>query len=215
MVAHPAAARAVEVSQQQITGGADLGSTLPGSISGRVDDDETGNGAPYRDGEIGLGGFTVYADLNSDGRFEDGEPNRPDRRFRAVLHPRALPAGLRSPRRQAELLGADHARPAGGRHQRAVPHPRLRRVQLGGTDFGLIRPNYFAGRIYNDADASGSPDAGEAGLGGWLVFADTNGNGQEDTGEPYAVSGSSGNYPSASPSTGRSRSNSSSAPGGP
>jgi Tol biopolymer transport system component len=41
----------------------------------------------------------------------------------------------------------------------------------------------ISGRVFNDADGSGSPGAGESGIPFWTVFVDTNNNGQFDAGE--------------------------------
>jgi hypothetical protein len=50
-----------------------------------------------------------------------------------------------------------------------------------------------AGRVYDDANRSGAREPAEAGVGGVAVFADLNGNGAEDDGEPMAVtSGAAG-----------------------
>ena len=52
----------------------------------------------------------------------------------------------------------------------------------------------ISGVVYNDANSSAGRDQGEAGLSGWTVFADLNGNGQPDAGEPSAITGGDGSY---------------------
>ncbi|MCW2276516.1 Ca2+-binding RTX toxin-like protein/subtilisin family serine protease [Rhodoblastus acidophilus] len=51
-----------------------------------------------------------------------------------------------------------------------------------------------AGAIYNDLNANGVRDSGEAGLAGRVVFNDINNNGVRDAGEQYATTNASGNY---------------------
>jgi uncharacterized membrane protein len=57
------------------------------------------------------------------------------------------------------------------------------------TGSGSIR-----GTVFNDVDADGVLDAGEARLGGRTVFLDANHNGIKDAGERSTVSDASGNY---------------------
>jgi hypothetical protein len=55
-------------------------------------------------------------------------------------------------------------------------------------------PGTIAGQAYEDRNASGAKDAGEAGLAGRTVYIDANGNSQLDAGEVSAVSNAVGNY---------------------
>ncbi|MGB4710281.1 MAG: SdrD B-like domain-containing protein [Fuerstiella sp.] len=52
----------------------------------------------------------------------------------------------------------------------------------------------ISGRVFNDGNNNGIQDTGEAGLGGWTVYADVNLNGVLDFGEPAATTASNGNY---------------------
>ena len=68
-------------------------------------------------------------------------------------------------------------------------------TRVSGMDFGYRSTQaYVSGTVFDDANANGSVDLGEAGLAGWRVFADLNDNGLQDGGEPMATSSSSGAY---------------------
>jgi uncharacterized repeat protein (TIGR01451 family) len=51
-----------------------------------------------------------------------------------------------------------------------------------------------SGRIFSDANLSGAAEPGETGLAGAVVFADLDGNGRADAGEPTSIAGSDGAY---------------------
>src|SRR5262249_44126507 len=55
-------------------------------------------------------------------------------------------------------------------------------------------PSSIQGTIYNDANANGVKDVGEAGVAGWTVFLDLNRNGALDSSEPTAVTDANGQY---------------------
>jgi hypothetical protein len=62
------------------------------------------------------------------------------------------------------------------------------------VDAGLVKPASISGTLYNDSNGSGSRDAGEAGLGNWIVFLDANANGTLDPTEANATTGANGSY---------------------
>lgn len=55
-------------------------------------------------------------------------------------------------------------------------------------------PGVLAGRVWDDSNANGVQDAGEAGLAGWAVFLDQSGNGSLDSGEPSTITDAGGEY---------------------
>ena len=66
---------------------------------------------------------------------------------------------------------------------------------VSGQDFGnRYSLATISGTVWNDQNGSGTRDTSEPGLPGWLVFADTNGNGSYDEGEAVTVSGRDGSY---------------------
>ena len=58
----------------------------------------------------------------------------------------------------------------------------------------LDNDRQLSGTVFNDADADGSFGNNEAGLSGWTVFDDVNGNGRLDSGEPNTVTNGKGQY---------------------
>ena len=52
----------------------------------------------------------------------------------------------------------------------------------------------FSGSVFNDLNVNGINDPGEPGLAGWTVFADTNRDGQFNTGEPNTVTDVKGKF---------------------
>jgi hypothetical protein len=78
--------------------------------------------------------------------------------------------------------------------------PRDDGSQIGATAFAIMslgrvgQPANVSGTVYDDADGSATRGAGEAGLGGWTVYADLDDDGALDTGEPSAVTAADGTY---------------------
>ena len=70
------------------------------------------------------------------------------------------------------------------------------------SPYGLVLPvqwkdviyGSIGDRVWNDLDGDGVQDAGEAGIAGIDVFADTNNNGAWDAGEPKDTTDTGGNY---------------------
>jgi hypothetical protein len=67
-------------------------------------------------------------------------------------------------------------------------------LQRYGNAGPLVTPDSVSGRVYNDLNHNGEPDAGEPGLVGWVVYLDGNGNGRYDAGELSAITDTGGNY---------------------
>ena len=63
------------------------------------------------------------------------------------------------------------------------------------VDFGVsAAPGDIVGVVFNDSNADGQRDDGEAGLGGWSVYIDQNSNRKLDVGEIHAVTNEQGQY---------------------
>ena len=70
-------------------------------------------------------------------------------------------------------------------HHRRLQAERLEDRQLLAT---------ISGTVFNDLNANGLKDGGEAGQSGWTVYLDADGNGQLGTGETSAVTAANGSY---------------------
>ncbi|MFI5378808.1 MAG: SdrD B-like domain-containing protein [Tepidisphaerales bacterium] len=139
-------------------------------------------------GEGPLAGWTVYADLNNNGALDAGEPS-------AVTDAGGhWEIGGVSP-------GSIHVvtvAPAGWLTTTPVMTnlpfdvPSGRKVAF--TPVGFYRVLTYTGAVFQDANLNGQLDAGEIGLAGATVWADLNGNGVADAGEPKAVIGADGAF---------------------
>ena len=67
------------------------------------------------------------------------------------------------------------------------------KVLVSGLDEPVLNGG-IEGTLFNDANGNGIQDSGEAGLAGRKVYVDLNGDGHWDTGEPYALTDTDGNY---------------------
>src|SRR2546428_788876 len=84
--------------------------------------------------------------------------------------------------------------------RKPLAEPLERRLLLASAgsftniDFGNTRLGRISGTKFNDENANGVRDPGEAGLQGWTIFLDGNGNGQLDFREPSDVTAADGSY---------------------
>ena len=165
----------------------------PATIRGLVFNDLDGDGT-RDDGEAGLGGRIIFLDTDRDGTRDDGE------RF-AVSSPEGRYAfeGLAPGEyRVAEVL------PAGWRITAPAEGYYTVVLAAGQTAFDRHFGNRqtepppgtgsIAGVVFNDLDADGVRDTGEAGIAGVRVYLDTNNNRRPDTGERTTVTGDTGAY---------------------
>jgi hypothetical protein len=78
--------------------------------------------------------------------------------------------------------------------------PRDDATPVVSTGFSILalgrvgQPATISGTVYNDKNGDGNRDAGEGGMNGVKVYLDSNNNQKPDSGEPNAVSGSTGAY---------------------
>lgn len=203
----------VQLAPGQSVEGVDFGNeSLPLSgVTGRKWEDLNGNAV--RDGaEQGLGGVTIYSDLNGNGVLDDNEPHtvtefdNPITAFdeaglyslidlapgfhtiREVVpdgYLQTFPEPLFYPATGGDLfpIGPPFSEP--GAH--------FVTLEPGGGEDGLdfgnqpVDPATVSGRKWEDLNGNGQRDPGEPGLAGVTIYADLNFNGLLDAGEPSTV----------------------------
>jgi len=158
----------------------------PPRVCGVKWNDLDGNGG-HDANEPGLGGVQIYADLNEDGQCGAGEPyvfTQSDGTYTLELD---APGGYFI--REVVPEGWHQTYPPSGVHSVNLAAGNV----ATGCDFGNI-DGLVTGFVWNDSDGDGVWDLEESGLAEWHVYADTNGNGQCDTGEPSATTAVDGSY---------------------
>src|SRR5262245_21746589 len=76
-----------------------------------------------------------------------------------------------------------------------------RRLSIESLEDRLV-PSTVSGSVFNDINGNGLRDAGEAGIGGAVVYLDLTGDNIADAGEPAAVTAADGTYSFADAPTG-------------
>jgi hypothetical protein len=158
-------------------------------ISGVVFEDRDADGLARGPGEPALSAWTVYLDLNENGRADPAEPvtiTDGDGRYGFS----GLLAGSYLVRLSMPSNGWHCSHPAG-----CSRRVTLSGEDLPGQDFGAWRSSLITGYAFEDSDRDGSArEPGDGPLAGWIVYLDLNGNGRRDPGEPYDVTDERGRY---------------------
>jgi uncharacterized repeat protein (TIGR01451 family) len=183
------AEHAVTLTSGVTAGGRDFTLARYATVSGTTWDDADGDGIGPETGEAGLAGFTVWVDYDGDNAIDAGEPSAT-----SVTGGAYAIAGVRA--------GSWTLRQApNGAYACTQPSPCSYALVLGsngsatGRSFGNYVARSVSGTVFDDRDADGvGPEAGESGLQGWVVYADSNNNAALDAGEPTATSNSLGVY---------------------
>ncbi len=159
-----------------------------GSIGGTVWNDVNADGLRAA-GDLGLSGWTIYLDLNSNNSLDASEPSTLTDLAGDYLIPNLNPGTYRV----AEVIQPGWNTSPG--HPSAV---NVTVVQEGThtATFANFTPANGAvtGTIYSDANGNGIQEIGESGLSNWIVYIDQNGNGVVDASEPSTLTNSSGSY---------------------
>lgn len=155
----------------------------PGNVSGSVYEDINGNGA-QGPGESGLGGRTVWADVDDDGTVDSGEPSATTSGI-GTFSISGVTDGVATSIRAIEPTGWT-----------TTSAPVSVTVPDGGTVAGLaiaaFRPGSISGTVYEDDNGDGLRSVGDEGLPGLTVFRDNNGDSALSVGEPTVATSSSG-----------------------
>jgi serine-aspartate repeat-containing protein C/D/E len=140
-------------------------------------------------GESTFSGWTVFADADNDSILDANEP-RTTTGTGGIYQLVITTAGAYTVRIAGDS-GFLTSSPAGGGHAVTVGEPE----RISGRNFGRQPTTGFvSGTVFHDTDGSGAINSGEAGLAGWRVFVDLNGNGLLDNNEPSSLSSSSGGF---------------------
>lgn len=199
-----ASTHVVHVESGQAVDGIDFGNqvAVPGSISGMKWLDVDGNGA-QGENEPGLGGVTIYLDLNFDGQLSDAEPSTvtaEDGSYSfADLEPgryainEVVPEGFRQTY-PLDVFWPEFDPDIG------IPwFPESQHYvwlepgqQLEGLDFGNqeLVPGSISGTKWLDANGNSQRDEGESGVAGVTIYLDLNYNAEFDADEPSVVTAS-------------------------
>lgn len=158
-----------------------------GSISGTVWNDVNADGVRAA-GDPGMGGWTVFLDLNTNGSPDAGEPTALTDAGGAYSFPSVVIGSYRV----MEILQSGWNISPG--HAAAV---NVTVVNEGTpvVDFANWTPTLgsISGKVWNDINADGS-SAGEPVLPGWTVFIDSDGDGAVTPGETSAITDAGGLY---------------------
>jgi uncharacterized repeat protein (TIGR01451 family) len=167
--------------------GADFGNWHDASVSGTKFHDLNANGV--RDGgEGGLGGWTFYVDYNGNGALDAGEPSAVSAADGSWTIGGIKPGSYAV--REVGQAGWSCSFPASCEHDLTFNSNDAKT----GADFGNWEPATVSGTKYEDKNANGLFDAGDAPLGGVTIYVDYNGNGALDAGEPATVSAADGTW---------------------
>lgn len=163
-------------------------------ISGNVFNDSNSNG--IKDGGEGnLSGVRVYVDSNYNKSFDGNEVSAlTDGNGNYTLNVSGggysvrsvLPSGgtIVSPGSNEHWVTLNNGQLASGRNF-AIRTGTVTPPPSGGT---------ISGSVFKDSNRNGQLNSGEAGLGGYVIFLDTNYNGIRDGNELFTTSSSNGNY---------------------
>lgn len=154
------------------------------TVTGTIFNDTNRNGVK-NNGEPGLVGYTVFADIDEDGILDPNEPSSvttADGTYTLAVPPGEVDIRVILP------AGAEGTTPL----VQTVTVAPNRSVE---ANFGVRQVNVnFTGRKFADLDGDGAADTNEPGLAGVYIYLDIDGDDMIDLGEPQAVTDANGNY---------------------
>jgi protocatechuate 3,4-dioxygenase beta subunit len=179
--------------------GENFGITGPLTLSGTVFSDTNSNGK-QDSGEAGLSGWTVYVDLNKDGKFESSENNKTTA-SNGTYSFVSLKAGTYEIR-VVPKTGYTLTAPSAG-YYTVVLAPGLPVTGINFAEHAVTAKTgagigstavTLSGNVFNDANGNGVQDSTEAGLSGWVVYADLNNDGKFESNENNKTTDANGNF---------------------
>jgi len=181
------AGQVVTVNPSQTVSGIDVGLARTNcAISGAIFNDVNGNRVQDA-GESGIGGSTVYADLNNNDQLDANEPSATSN-SNGIYTISGLTAGTHL-LRLIPQTGWAQTYPAASATQSVT----LSNAQTAsGVNFGVAQANAsISVSTFNDLNGDGIQEANETSSAGGQIFIDSNGNGVYDAGEPEITAGAS------------------------
>jgi hypothetical protein len=153
-----------------------------GTVAGTKFSDSNGNGV--RDpGEVGIGGFRIYADVNNNGVFNPGEPTAVSNA--TGFYQFTVPLGTYNIR-EVQQANWTQTFPAAGFYNVTLATDGQ---VIADLDFGnKAVPGSVSGIVFEDFNKNGRLDPGEVGLGTAFIYADLNNNGVFEATEPNTTS---------------------------
>lgn len=177
----------------EIATGRDFGNTQRVLLSGQKIDDLDADGV--RDPlEPGLANWRIYVDLDNNG-FDAGDPSDvTDSSGRWSISPTGGgPFVVKEVAQTGFRQTAPQSAANGDAHRVVFTAPPEGKAALG-LDFLNTRRPQVSGIKFNDLDADGVRDAGEAGLGGFTIYHDDDNDLIFDAGEVSTVTADDGTY---------------------
>jgi hypothetical protein len=177
----------VTIASGEIVTGVDFGNFELTELSGIVFDDLDGSGS-QDSGELGIGGVTVYLDLDENGSLDASETSVTTLGDGSYVFSGMEPGTYQV--RSLAPTGMTLTAPGSSYHAVAMVSGQPQT----GNDFGYQGTAPATGSIngykFEDLDGNGAWDEGEPGLEGWSIFLDANANGLLDDDEQTAVTDS-------------------------
>ena len=177
-------------------------STVYGSISGTVWNDQNGDGDRAMDPvtgldlEPGLEGWTIFLDDNANGTLDATEISTTSDTTGNYV----FPSVVNGSHRVREILPSTSWSPAPGFAVQQFVNV-MANEQTNGVDFAnfTVLNGAISGTVWNDVNRDGVRNSllgafVEPGLQGWTIYLDMNHSGAFDTGEPTTVTSADGTY---------------------
>ena len=137
--------------------------------------------------EFGLGGWTIYLDLDNDGQLDAGEPSTVTDESGNYWFTDVPSGGYIV--REVNQEGWIQTAPRAGFYSIEIGNQRVENL-----DFGNFRGAQIHGTKWSDINGNGVRDPGEPGLAGWTIYIDRNNDGRFSDGDPTTVTMADGQY---------------------